>query len=78
MPGINVYEYRIRINEMLDRPFDDKAAQGILQQRCAEVEPLDAKRPPDCQEPYITKSEVKRRVTETIAELESLGYQLTA
>jgi hypothetical protein len=76
--SINVYEYRNRITEVLDKPFDDKAAQRILQQRCEDVELLDAKRPPDYQEPYITEPEVKRRVTETIAELESLGYQASA
>ena len=67
--GINVYEYGYRITEMLDKPFDDKAAQRILQQRRWDVEILDSKRTP------ITKPEVKQRVTEAMIELESLGYK---
>jgi len=76
--NINVYEYGHRITEVLDKPFDDKTAQRVLQQRCWDVEILDAKRPPDYKEPYITKPEVKRRVSEAIAELESLGYEAGA
>lgn len=76
--SINVYEYGRRIAELLDKPLDDKTAQRILQQRYWDVERLDAKRPPDYREPYITKPEVKRRVTEAIAELEALGYRASA
>ena len=71
--SINVYECGHRITEVLDKSFDDKTAQLILQQSCSDMERLDAKRPPDYQEPYITKPEVKRRVTEAISEFEALG-----
>ena len=73
--SINVYEYGCRITDMLDKPFDDKAAQRILQKACKDVELLDAKRPPDYRELYLTKPELKRRVTQGLDELERLGYK---
>jgi len=76
--NINVYEYRSRITEALDKPFDDKTAQRIFQKIYWDVEVLDAKRPPDYSKPFITKPEVKRRVTQALAELECLGYQASS
>jgi hypothetical protein len=73
--SINVHDYGSRLNELLDKPFEDKTAQRSLQQRCEDVELMDAKKPPDYREPYITMPELKRRVAETLAELEALGYK---
>lgn len=73
--SINVYEYGSRLTELLDKPFEDKTAQRLLQQRCLDVELMDSKRPPDYREAYIEKPELKRRVAETLAELEALGYK---
>jgi hypothetical protein len=70
--GINADEYDRRMNEMLDKPFDDKSAQRILQQRRADEEHFFVKRLLD------TEPELKQGVREAMAELESLGYQAGA
>jgi len=76
--GINVYEYDRRMSEMLDKPFDDKTAQRILQQRRGHEEHLFVKRVHDYEKPDLTEPELKQRVREAMAELESLGYQAGA
>jgi hypothetical protein len=73
--SINVYDYAYRITEVLDKPFEDKTAQRILQKMREAVEVLDVKQPPDYRKPYLTEPEVKIRVTQALAELECLGYQ---
>ncbi len=73
--SINVHEYAYRLTEVLDKPFEDKTVQRILQSARFDVEVIDAKRPPNYSEPYITEPELKVRVKQAIAELEHLGYQ---
>ena len=74
---ISIYDYGQRLTKLLDKPFDDKTAERSLQQRCLDLELMHAKRSPDFREPYIAKPELKRRVAETLAELEALGYKET-
>jgi hypothetical protein len=64
-----------RLDEVLDKPFEDKTAQRILQGARYDVEVLDSNRPPDYRKPYVTKPELKIRVKQAVAELEQLGYQ---
>lgn len=73
--NIDIYDYANRITQLLDKPFDDKIAQRILQGARFDVEVLDSKRPPDYREPYITQAELKTHVKQAIAALEDLGYQ---
>jgi hypothetical protein len=73
--SIGVYDYADRVTGMLDKPFEDKPAQRILQKMCEAVEILDSKQPPDYREPRLTRTELKERVTEALAKLECLGYQ---
>lgn len=73
--SIKVSDYADRITEILDKPFEDKGAQRILQRARYDVEVLNANRPPDYREPYITKPELKIRVKQAVVELEHLGYQ---
>jgi hypothetical protein len=75
---IGIYEYGYKSHEILDKPFDDKAAQRLLQKRCWDAELLDAKRPPDYREPYLTRSEFRANVASTLAELNTLGYQVSS
>ena len=76
--GINVDEYDRRMTEMLDKPFDDKTAQRILQQRRADEEHWFIKRLIGGEKPDLTEPEQKQRVREAMAELEALGYQAGA
>ena len=73
--SINVYDYAYRLDEVLDKPFEDKTAQRILQGARWDAEVHDSNRPPDYRKPYVTKSELKIRVKQAVAELEHLGYQ---
>jgi hypothetical protein len=76
--SINVCDYAARIDEVLDKPFEDKTAQRILQGARYDVEVLDSNRPPDYRKPFVTKSEMKMRVKQAVAELEHLGYQASS
>jgi uncharacterized protein DUF6869 len=73
--SINVYDYRSRLTELLDKPVEDKTAQRSLQQRCLDVEDMEIQRLRTDGEPYIEEPELRRRVAETLAELEALGYK---
>ena len=68
--SINVYDYADRIGRVLDKPFEDKKAQRILQGARYDVEVLDSN-----SKPCVTKPELKVRVKQAVAELEHLGYQ---
>lgn len=73
--NINVHAYVERIALLLDKPFEDKAAQRILQKVSEDAEFLDAKRPPEYHEPYLTEPELKVRVKRALAELEGISNQ---
>src|SRR5260370_22681679 len=53
--NINVYDYAYRVDEVLDKPFEDKTAQRILQGARWDAEVHDSNRPPDYRKPYVTK-----------------------
>jgi hypothetical protein len=59
--------------DMLDfEPLKDKRAQKILQRAYLDFERLDS----ECRPPYkFTESELRTRLGELVAELESLGYR---
>jgi hypothetical protein len=73
--SINVHDYGRRLTELLDKPFEDKKAQRILQQRCLDIELMEIQRLLNDREPYLEEPELKQRVAETLAELEALGYK---
>jgi len=73
--AIGVYDYADRNFQILDKPFQDKAAQEILQKAGWDAEVIDSKKPPEYREPYFTRSELKERVKGTVLQLEALGYQ---
>ena len=75
---IDVCEYDRRMTEMLDKPFDDKTAQRILQRRREDEEFFLVKRLGGCEKAGIMEPELKQQITEAIAELESLGYRAEA
>jgi len=73
--AIGVYDYADSIFQILDKPFQDKAAQEILQRASWDAEVIDSKKPPEYREPYFTRSELKERVRRAVLELEALGYK---
>jgi len=62
--GIDVCNYVDSLVQALDKPFDDKSAQRILQKVRLDVEDSEC----------ITTLELKARVRQAVAELETLGY----
>jgi hypothetical protein len=79
--SIGADEYGRSVQQLLDKPFDDKPAQRILQAAHFDIEqfqidaltttPVEYRRRPPVQEP-----ELRARVIESLAELRSLGYTL--
>jgi hypothetical protein len=73
---IGVGNYGRTMEDLLDsEPLEDKGAQKILQGAYCDFERLDSERRP----PYkFTESELRTRLGESVAELESLGYRANA
>lgn len=71
---IGVADYDFSMNELLDRPLDDKREQRVLQAACHDLARLNDTTPPEHRNPQMLRdSELRARVKQSLDELESLG-----
>ena len=74
--AIGLADYDFGMDELLDRPLDDKEAQRVVQGACYDLARLNDTTPPEHRTPQMLQdSELKALVKQLVDELESLGYR---
>jgi hypothetical protein len=71
----HVYQYEMDMSLLLDKPFDDKAAQRLLQKACGDLLHFRPEAVGNLTEPRFTEQDLKQRVAATLKELAALGYR---